>query len=74
MEQRIDTTVERLEELSPRLLAPGHCTGWRGKQALAQQFGDNRYTPSLSGTTYNLRRDPTGPSSATTQDSGAYIH
>jgi len=30
MEQRIDATVDDLERLiSPQILAPGHCTGWR---------------------------------------------
>ena len=35
MEPRIESTVEDLDTvISPRLVAPGHCTGWRAKAAL----------------------------------------
>lgn len=35
-ESRIDRTVEELKLLNPKLLAPSHCTGWRGIQAIAK--------------------------------------
>ena len=55
MEKRIPQTVDALRELNPRLVAPGHCTGWRAKAALANEFStDDRYAPSVVGTTYLL--------------------
>lgn len=35
-EPRISQTVEKLKLLNPRLLAPSHCTGWRGIHATAE--------------------------------------
>ena len=56
MEARIETTVRDLRErIRPRLVAPGHCTGWRAKVALAQAFAPDRYGPSAVGTAYTLR-------------------
>jgi 7,8-dihydropterin-6-yl-methyl-4-(beta-D-ribofuranosyl)aminobenzene 5'-phosphate synthase len=56
METRIDATVRDLRErVRPRLVAPGHCTGWRAKAALAQAFAPSRYGPSAVGTLYTLR-------------------
>lgn len=56
METRIDATVRDLKErVRPRVVAPGHCTGWRAKAALAQAFAPERYGPSAVGTTYTLR-------------------
>lgn len=55
MEQRIPETVEALVDLEPRLVAPGHCTGWRAKAALAEAFAPSgRYAPSVVGTRYRL--------------------
>ena len=55
MEARIDETVRDLAELvDPAVVAPGHCTGWRAKAALAARFGPDRYGPSVVGTTYVL--------------------
>ena len=55
MEQRIDATVADLaEQVRPRILAPGHCTGWRAKAALAKQFAPGHYAPSVVGTTFSL--------------------
>jgi 7,8-dihydropterin-6-yl-methyl-4-(beta-D-ribofuranosyl)aminobenzene 5'-phosphate synthase len=39
----------------PRLVAPGHCTGWRAKASLAGAFAPGRYAPSVVGTLYRLR-------------------
>ena len=56
MEARIEPTVRDLKErIEPRLVAPGHCTGWRAKAALARTFAPGRYAPSVVGTTYRLR-------------------
>lgn len=56
METRIDATVRDLRErIRPRVVAPGHCTGWRAKAALAAAFAPARYGPSAVGTMYTLR-------------------
>lgn len=56
MEKRIPDTVAALRELGPNLIAPGHCTGWRAKVALANEFaGDAQYAPSVVGTRYHLQ-------------------
>jgi 7,8-dihydropterin-6-yl-methyl-4-(beta-D-ribofuranosyl)aminobenzene 5'-phosphate synthase len=55
MEQRIEPTVRDLERrVGPRLVAPGHCTGWRAKAKLAHTFAPGRYAPSVVGTLYRL--------------------
>ena len=55
MEMRIDATVEDLKgRIDPRLVAPGHCTGWRAKADLAAAFAPGRYAPSVVGTMYRL--------------------
>jgi 7,8-dihydropterin-6-yl-methyl-4-(beta-D-ribofuranosyl)aminobenzene 5'-phosphate synthase len=55
MEPRIDETVrDLLERVQPRIVAPGHCTGWRAKAALANAFAPGRYGPSVVGSRYNL--------------------
>jgi 7,8-dihydropterin-6-yl-methyl-4-(beta-D-ribofuranosyl)aminobenzene 5'-phosphate synthase len=55
MEARIEATVRDLESrISPRLIAPGHCTGWRAKAALTNAFAPGRYAPSVVGTAYRL--------------------
>jgi 7,8-dihydropterin-6-yl-methyl-4-(beta-D-ribofuranosyl)aminobenzene 5'-phosphate synthase len=56
METRIDATVGDLKaRIDPRLVAPGHCTGWRAKAALAGAFAPGRYAPSVVGTLYRLK-------------------
>ena len=55
MEPRIDDTVRDLLDLvQPRIVAPGHCTGWRAKAALAAAFAPGRYGPSVVGSRYRL--------------------
>jgi 7,8-dihydropterin-6-yl-methyl-4-(beta-D-ribofuranosyl)aminobenzene 5'-phosphate synthase len=55
MERRIDDTVRDLVGIiSPRVVAPGHCTGWRAKAALAAAFAPGRYGPSVVGSRYLL--------------------
>jgi 7,8-dihydropterin-6-yl-methyl-4-(beta-D-ribofuranosyl)aminobenzene 5'-phosphate synthase len=41
--------------IRPRLIAPGHGTGWRATAALAQAFAPQRYGPSAGRTQYTLR-------------------
>lgn len=55
MELRINDTLRDLQErIRPRIVAPGHCTGWRAKTALAQAFAPDHYGPSLAGSSYVL--------------------
>jgi 7,8-dihydropterin-6-yl-methyl-4-(beta-D-ribofuranosyl)aminobenzene 5'-phosphate synthase len=55
MEQRIDATATDLfEVVRPHIVAPGHCTGWRAKAALADRFAPGRYAPSVVGTSFFL--------------------
>lgn len=55
MEARIDATVRDLRDrIGPRVVAPGHCTGWRAKAALCRAFAPDRYGPSSVGSMYQL--------------------
>jgi 7,8-dihydropterin-6-yl-methyl-4-(beta-D-ribofuranosyl)aminobenzene 5'-phosphate synthase len=55
MEPRIEPTVHDLKtRIEPRVVAPGHCTGWRAKARLADAFSPGRYAPSVVGTLYRL--------------------
>jgi 7,8-dihydropterin-6-yl-methyl-4-(beta-D-ribofuranosyl)aminobenzene 5'-phosphate synthase len=55
MEPRIEATVRDLVSLiEPRVVAPGHCTGWRAKASLAHAFAPGRYAPSVVGALYRL--------------------
>lgn len=59
MERRIEATVRDLaSRIAPRLVAPGHCTGWRAKAKLAGAFAPGRYAPSVVGTMYRLGATP----------------
>lgn len=61
METRIPATVRDLvERIRPRVVAPGHCTGWRAKTALAQAFAPGRYAPSVVGSLYLLQAPGSG--------------
>ena len=56
METRIEPTVRDLRDrVRPRVVAPGHCTGWRAKAALAAAFAPAQYGPSSVGSLYTLR-------------------
>ena len=55
VEDRIEPTVRDLQDLvSPGLVAPGHCTGWRAAAALASAFSPTAFAPSVVGTRYLL--------------------
>ena len=57
-EQRIEATIEDLNtKVQPRVVAPGHCTGWRAKARLADTFAPGRYAPSVVGTMYRLHAE-----------------
>jgi 7,8-dihydropterin-6-yl-methyl-4-(beta-D-ribofuranosyl)aminobenzene 5'-phosphate synthase len=49
----IAPTVRALEELSPSLLVPAHCTGWKAVHQLAARFGD-AFVQSAVGSTIEL--------------------
>ncbi|MEC9339926.1 MAG: MBL fold metallo-hydrolase [Pseudomonadota bacterium] len=56
METRIEATVRDLDSrIGPRIVAPGHCTGWRAKAALANRFAPGRFAPSVVGSCYRLQ-------------------
>ncbi len=50
----IPETVEALLELQPRVIAAGHCTGWRAIVALANACGDGVLDPSVVGKRYTF--------------------
>ncbi|MCU1603407.1 MAG: beta-lactamase domain protein [Frankiales bacterium] len=52
-EPGIAPTRDALIELSPTLLVPGHCTGWRAQHALAAAFPD-AWVPGSVGSSYRL--------------------
>ena len=55
METRIEVTAHDLrDKIRPQVLAPGHCTGWRAKAALAGLFAPDAYAPSAVGSMYAL--------------------
>ena len=61
MEQRIEATAHDLANvLRPRILSPGHCTGWRAKAVLAERFAPGRYAPSVVGTSFFLTASEPG--------------
>jgi 7,8-dihydropterin-6-yl-methyl-4-(beta-D-ribofuranosyl)aminobenzene 5'-phosphate synthase len=49
----IEPTVRALDELSPSLLAPAHCTGWKATHRLAARFPD-AFVQCAVGTTIEL--------------------
>jgi 7,8-dihydropterin-6-yl-methyl-4-(beta-D-ribofuranosyl)aminobenzene 5'-phosphate synthase len=60
MEARIEPTVRDLvTRIEPRVIAPGHCTGWRAKARLAEAFAPGRYGPSVVGSLYRLNAKTT---------------
>ncbi len=59
VEDRIAPTVRDLAALiRPRILAPGHCTGWRANAALAGIFAPDAFAPSVVGARYVLTAVP----------------
>jgi len=55
VEDRIAATVADLHDrVHAAAVAPAHCTGWRGRTALAAAFGEEGYSPSSVGIRYAL--------------------
>jgi 7,8-dihydropterin-6-yl-methyl-4-(beta-D-ribofuranosyl)aminobenzene 5'-phosphate synthase len=52
-EKIIPDTIRDVKRFRPRLLAPGHCTGWRAISLMAREFGDE-LAPSAVGKRYLL--------------------
>ena len=55
-ERAIPDTVADLKKLRLKMLAPGHCTGWRALAAMAGEFGD-ALAPSAVGKRYLIGAD-----------------
>lgn len=53
-EKIIPETVHDLFSFNLRVIAPGHCTGWRAIQALVSKFGEEVVIPSAVGKAYTL--------------------
>jgi 7,8-dihydropterin-6-yl-methyl-4-(beta-D-ribofuranosyl)aminobenzene 5'-phosphate synthase len=49
----IAPTVEALTQMDPRLVVPGHCTGWRAQHALAEALPKS-WVPGSSGSSYRV--------------------
>jgi 7,8-dihydropterin-6-yl-methyl-4-(beta-D-ribofuranosyl)aminobenzene 5'-phosphate synthase len=49
----IDPTVAALTEMTPELVVPGHCTGWRAQHALAAAL-PNAWLAGSSGSSFRL--------------------
>ena len=55
VEGRISSTVSDLDSLvAPRVVSPGHCTGWRAASALAAAFSPTRFAACVVGTRFVL--------------------
>ncbi len=55
VEERIPATVEDLARLvAPRIVSPGHCTGWRAASALAGAFSPSAFASCVVGTRFVL--------------------
>ena len=53
-ERIIPETVEAMREFDLSVVAPGHCTGWRAVNALANAFGDGKLAPLAVGKRYSF--------------------
>lgn len=59
VEDRIGPTVGDLADLvAPRIVAPGHCTGWRAASALGTAFGPSGFASCVVGTRFVLGASP----------------
>jgi 7,8-dihydropterin-6-yl-methyl-4-(beta-D-ribofuranosyl)aminobenzene 5'-phosphate synthase len=53
-ERIIPETVEAMREFDLAVIAPGHCTGWRAVNALANVFGESKLAPLAVGKRYSF--------------------
>lgn len=49
----IEPTVDALETLSPDVVVPAHCTGWRAQMRLAERLGE-AFVPGAVGSLYRF--------------------
>ncbi len=54
--ERIEKTAEALEELHPRWVAAGHCTGFNAQVAFRNRFGKD-FQPLFTGKTLTVPRE-----------------
>jgi len=52
-EPLIPRVLDDLDALSPRVLVPAHCTGWRAQHAMSRRFGE-AFIPNTVGSRYLL--------------------
>ena len=62
-EPRIGRTVDELVGLEPAMLAPGHCTGWRGIHEIARRMPD-AFVQTSVGTRFEFAAVPAAAPSA----------
>ncbi len=53
----ITRTVQELKAIGPRLIMPGHCTGWKATHEFAREFPDEFIQPSV-GTRLVIESNP----------------
>ncbi|KAL1597065.1 hypothetical protein SLS60_008647 [Paraconiothyrium brasiliense] len=53
---KLESSINGLKELTPQILMPGHCTGWRFKFKIEQEMPGS-LVPCFSGTRYTLNAD-----------------
>ena len=53
-EEIIPDTVQAMSEFRPRVIAAGHCTGWRAVRAFSNAFGDVVVNPLAVGKRYTF--------------------
>ena len=49
----IPPTIAALKEISPALIVPAHCTGWKATHALARELPE-AFVPNSVGTCFML--------------------
>lgn len=52
--RRLPTAPDLNERIHPRVVVPGHRTGWRAKAALARAVAPGSHGPSVVGSRYVL--------------------
>jgi 7,8-dihydropterin-6-yl-methyl-4-(beta-D-ribofuranosyl)aminobenzene 5'-phosphate synthase len=52
-ENRIEQTISELKGISPKLIVPSHCTGWRGTFAIANAL-PHAFIYNSVGNLYNI--------------------
>jgi len=55
--EKLQSTFQDLQALAPKVLIPGHCTGWRFKYKIEAELA-GILVPCFSGQSYTLRSEP----------------